>query len=198
MLFRSTNFFSTNTYLIDEKINFLQFQNEYKIFNEEGTQIGAVAQKISAGQKALRMLLSKSMLPFTLNIMNSDGGIEATIKRGFTFFTSKIQVLDSAGNPIAQIQQKFRLLKPKFLITDMENRLIGEVKGDWKAWSFSITDSEGREIGKISKKWAGTAKEIFTTADKYMVSIDPAFANSDSKKALIPCAITIDMVLKES
>jgi len=193
-----TNFFSTNTYLIDEKINFLQFQNEYKIFNEEGTQIGAVAQKISAGQKALRMLLSKSMLPFTLNIMNSDGGIEATIKRGFTFFTSKIQVLDSAGNPIAQIQQKFRLLKPKFLITDMENRLIGEVKGDWKAWSFSITDSEGREIGKISKKWAGTAKEIFTTADKYMVSIDPAFANSDSKKALIPCAITIDMVLKES
>ncbi len=194
----STDFFSTNNYFIDEKVNFLKFENEYKIFNEEGIQMGAVLQRLTAGQKAMRLFFNKSMLPFRLDIVNAQGGVEATVKRGFTWFVSKVQILDSNGTPIAQIKQKFRLLKPKFIIADMETRPIGEVKGDWKAWNFEITDAEGKKIGQISKQWAGAARELFTTADKYVVSIDPGYANPGSKKALIACAITVDMVLKES
>jgi uncharacterized protein YxjI len=193
-----TDFFSSNNYFIDEKINFLKFENEYKIFNEQGIQIGAVKQKLTGSQKTARLFMNKAMLPFRLDIENLQGGIEATVKRGWTFFMSKVLILDPNGSPIATIQQKFRMLKPRFVISDMENRQIGEIQGDWKAWNFSIKDNQGSEIGRITKKWAGAAREIFTSADKYNVSIDPAYSNAGSKKALLACAITIDMVLKES
>lgn len=192
------NLFSGNNYFIDEKVNFLEFENEYKIYDESGVQIGSVKQKLNDKQKILRLILSKSMLPFRLDIENAQGKIEASIQRGWTFFISKVKILDQNGTPIALIHQKLKLFKPKFIITDMEQHEIGEISGDWKAWIFTIRDAQGNEIGQISKKWKGLAKEIFTTADKYHVSIDPAYANPGSRKALIAFAITIDMVLKES
>ena len=41
-------------------------------------------------------------------------------------------------------------------------------------------------------------KEIFTSADKYNVSLAPDFSNLENKKVILSAAITIDMVLKES
>jgi len=48
-------FFDANSFFIDEKVNFFQFENSYKIFNEQGVQIGNVKQKLTAGQKFLRL-----------------------------------------------------------------------------------------------------------------------------------------------
>jgi uncharacterized protein YxjI len=50
----------------------------------------------------------------------------------------------------------------------------------------------------INKKWAGIAKELFTSADKYYVSIVPQYAEDQNKMNIVITAITIDMVLKES
>jgi uncharacterized protein YxjI len=61
-----------------------------------------------------------------------------------------------------------------------------------------IKDPSNAQIGVITKKWAGAAKEIFTNADKYNVSIDPGYSNKTNKIAILSSAITIDMVLKES
>ncbi len=44
----------------------------------------------------------------------------------------------------------------------------------------------------------GLLKEAFTTADKYVVSIVPEYAEDTRKMAIVATAITIDMVLKES
>lgn len=194
----TSKFFTTNNYFIDEKINFLKFENEYKVYNESGEHIGAVMQKISVGQKILRLLLNKAMLPFNLDIVNIDNMQEASISRGWTFFMSTIKVSDADGNAIGTVKQKFKLFKPTFIISDASNSQIAEITGDWKAWNFTIKDGNGNEIGQITKKWAGVMKEIFTTADKYVVSIDPNYSNQKNKKAILACAITIDMVLKES
>ena len=194
----TSKFFTTNNYFIDEKVNFLKFENEYKVYNESGEHIGAVMQKISVGQKILRLLLNKAMLPFNLDIVNIDNMQEASISRGWTFFMSTIKVSDADGNAIGTVKQKFKLFKPTFIISDASNSQIAEITGDWKAWNFTIKDGNGNEIGQITKKWAGVMKEIFTTADKYVVSIDPNYSNQKNKKAILACAITIDMVLKES
>jgi hypothetical protein len=87
-----TIFFESNNYFIDEKVNFFKFENCYQIYNEKGENIGAIKQKLSAGQKILRLLLKKAMLPFLLEIKNSDDQLEASISRGWTFFMSKITV----------------------------------------------------------------------------------------------------------
>ena len=106
--------------------------------------------------------------------------------------------MDGNGTTTGYIRQKFRLLKPRFLIYDNNEICVAEIKGDWKAWNFSITDLSGNELGQINKKWAGLAKEMFTTADKYHVSIVPSNVEDRNKINIVVTAITIDMVLKES
>lgn len=191
------HFFESNSYFIDEKVNFFKFENSYQIYNEKGERIGAVIQRLSVGQKLLRLLLNKAMLPFLLEIKNTDEKVEATIARGWTFFMSKITIKDAKGTVIGTIKQQFKLFKPTFKIVNSSNVLIAEINGDWKAWNFKITDTSNHEIGSISKKWAGAMQEIFTSADKYNVTIAPDYSNMENKIAILSGAITIDMVLKE-
>ncbi|GHT02316.1 RNAse [Bacteroidia bacterium] len=192
------NFFENNDYFIDEKVTLLKFNNAYKVYNKEGIQIGNIQQSMPAGLKILSLVLSKAMFPFKLDIIDTEGKVLATIKRGWTFFLSKIVVLNERGEPIASIKQKFKLFKPTFHIFDTERGLLAYISGDWKAWNFTITDTNGSQIGSISKKWNGVLKESFTTADKYIVSIVPEVAEDTKKIAIVATAITIDMVLKES
>ncbi len=194
----STTFFEANNYFIDEKVNLFKFENCYQIYDDKGTNIGAVKQKLTTGQKALRLIVNKKMLPFHLEIKNANDELEATISRGWTLFLSKITIQDKEGNLIGSLKQKFRLLKPAFKISDSADQEVAEIAGDWKAWNFTIKDTSGSSIGSISKKWAGAMKEIFTTADKYNVSIDPEYSSQENKMVILACAITIDMVMKES
>lgn len=194
----NSTFFDTNTYFIDENVNYFKFENCYKIFNEKGENIGTINQKLTAGQKVLRLFMNKANLPFLFEIRNSNNEIEASISRGWTFFLSKIIIKDAIGNKIGSVQQKFKIIKPGFKIFNNMGMIIAEISGDWKAWNFVITDNSNVPIGSISKKWAGIAKEFFTTADKYNVNIDPNYSNKENKIVILSSAITIDMVLKES
>jgi uncharacterized protein YxjI len=124
--------------------------------------------------------------------------VQATVKRGWTFWMSSIDILDHQGQAIGKIKQQFRLLKSRFRIYDAQEQLVAEINGDWKAWDFVISDAQGQAIGAISKKWSGLAKEMFTTADKYNVGINPALTKPEQKVVILAAAITIDMVLKES
>ena len=191
-------FFESNTFFIDEKVNFFKFENCYNIYNEKGESIGAIKQKLSVGQKILRLLLKKAMLPFLLEIKNSDDILEASISRGWTFFMSKITIKNAQGVLVGTIKQKFKLFKPTFKIFNSSEVLIAEISGDWKAWNFKIIDNSSNQIGTISKKWNGAVKEIFTSADKYNVTIKDDYSNMENKIAILSGAITIDMVLKES
>lgn len=193
-----SNFFAGNNYFIDEKVGMFKMANEYRVYNEQGEHIGAVKQKLSTGAVLLRLVLNKSMLPFTLDIVNANGGVEATISRGWTFWMSKITISDASGAPVGVVQQKFKFFKPTFLINDTAGGNVAQITGDWKAWDFNIADSNQNPIGSINKKWNGAMKELFTTADKYVVSINPNYTARESKIAVVATAITIDMVLKEN
>jgi len=192
-----SRFFSCNDYFIDEKVSFLKFTNSYKVYNSDGVQIGAIQQSMSGPLKVLSLLINKSFFPLKLDIKDMDDNVLVTIKRGWTLFVSNIQVLDADGGIIAYIRQKFRILKPTFNIFTPDEEQVAAITGDWKAWNFSINDNGQKQIGTITKKWNGVLKEAFTTADKYIVSINPDVA-TEQKVPIISTAITIDMVLKES
>lgn len=193
-----TNFFDSNTYFIDEKVHFLKFENSYKVYDDKGTNIGAIKQKLTTGQKILRLLINKAMLPFLLEIKDADDNLVASISRGWTFFMSTITIANPQGEPIATVKQKFKLFKPTFEIFNTSDRLLAEITGDWTAWNFTINDSSKNQVGTISKKWAGAMKELFTTADKYNVNLEATHLTMDNKIAILSAAITIDMILKES
>jgi uncharacterized protein YxjI len=51
-------------------------------------------------------------------------------------------------------------------------------------------------MGTADKKWNGAAKEIFTTADKYHVSINRDISGIH-RVVIVSVAIVVDMVMKE-
>jgi uncharacterized protein YxjI len=186
-----------NDFLIDEKVGMFKFENQYKIFNDEGHQLGRVQQRMTLGQKFLRMIISPAALPFKIEIYDEKDSMILKVSRGWTFWMSKITIEDAQGMVLGYVKQKFKLFTPKFEVLDSQNMLLAELKGDWKAWDFQLKNSQGQTLATINKKWNGAMKEIFTTADKYKVSIDGTLVNDTLKKIVLSSAITIDMVLKE-
>jgi uncharacterized protein YxjI len=186
-----------NDFLIDEKVGMFKFENQYKIFNDEGHQLGRVQQRMTLGQKFLRMIISPAALPFKIEIYDEKDSMILKVSRGWTFWMSKIAIEDAQGMILGYVKQKFKLFTPKFEVLDSQNMLLAELKGDWKAWDFQLKNSQGQTLATINKKWNGAMKELFTTADKYRVSIDGNLVNDTLKKIILSSAITIDMVLKE-
>jgi uncharacterized protein YxjI len=191
-------FFESNEYFIDEKVQFFKFHNEYKVYDPMGLHVGSVTQKLPGWHKILRLFLKKAIFPFHLEVTDTNDMLVASIDRGWTFWLSQITIRDAHGVVTGTIRQKFRMLKQKFQIYDASGSLIAEIRGDWKSWNFTITDMNGNQVGLINKKWAGIAKEFFTTADKYHLTIFPEYAQDRNKLNIVVTAITIDMVLKES
>jgi uncharacterized protein YxjI len=189
-------FFESDDYFIDEKVNYFKFGNTYNVFNKEAEQVGKITQIVSGFHKFLRLLINKALFPFLLEVTDMDDNLQVSISRGWTFWMSKIAITDNEGKLLGTIKQKFKFLKPTFVITDENEKLIAKITGDWKAWDFKITDANENPIGTINKKWGGIMKEAFTRADKYYVAINPEYAEDRSKIAIVACAITIDMVLK--
>lgn len=196
MLLDSPDFYRDNEFFIDERVGLFKFANQYKIYNALGAQVGVIRQVMPAGQKILRLFLNKAMLPFRLEIRDTDNHLLGTIYRGWTFWMSRIVLADGEGRSLGMIKQKFRLFRSKFEIMNESGQKLAEVNGDWKAWNFSIADAHGLEIGRITKKWAGVAKEFFTTADKYVVTVNSP-ADQEQKTRVLAIAITMDMLLKE-
>ncbi len=189
-------FFESDDYFIDEKVNYFKFGNTYKVYNKETEQVGIIIQKVTGWHKFLRLFLNKAIFPFLLEIRDMDDDLQASIKRGWTFWRSIITIIDSNDNLVGTIKQKFKLFKPTFVIEDVDGKLIAKITGDWKAWNFKIEDGNQNDIGTINKKWGGIVREAFTRADKYYVSIVPEYAKDKSKMAIVSAAITIDMVMK--
>ena len=57
----------------------------------------------------------------------------------------------------------------------------------------------GREIGTVTKKWAGLGKELFTSADNYVIALTDLKGASPAASALLLAAgLAIDIVFKEN
>jgi uncharacterized protein YxjI len=53
-------------------------------------------------------------------------------------------------------------------------------------------------IGTVTKKWAGIGKELFTTADNYILEINSSVAKDDlARLMMVTSVLCIDMVIKE-
>jgi len=184
-------------YFVKEHVGVLKLSDTYDIIDPETQRnLGVAQEKLSFLVHALRLVIDKRMLPTKVEISEQvNGPALLTIKRGVTFLRSRIDILDRSGQAIGYFKSKLFSLGGGFYVYDMRDQLIAEVKGDWKGWNFKFLDAKGNEKGTVSKKWAGIGKELFTTADNYMISIAEDFkANSG---LLLAAGLAIDIVFKE-
>ena len=97
---------------------------------------------------------------------------------------------------IGLLKQKFSL-KGKFEILDPIGNIICNLKGNLVGWNFKFFKDD-KELGLVTKKWSGIGKEMFTSADNYILEIKDIVEKTSSVRLLILASvICIDMVIKE-
>lgn len=189
------------TFFVKEHVALLKLTDTYDILDPaSGQQIGVAKEQPPAWAKWLRLVLpdKKHMMPTSVNVFEAEGQPPViSIKRGFTFLRSKVHVT-TGGRSLGYFQSKLISIGGGFLVFDHAGQQVAEVKGNWKGWDFKFVNKGGREIGCVTKKWAGLGKELFTSADNYIVSLtDLTGASPDASALLLAAALAIDVVYKE-
>jgi uncharacterized protein YxjI len=154
-------------------------------------------EKLGFITKMLRFTDYKRMTPFEIEIKTASGEKVLTVKRGVSFFLSKVQVFDENEELVGIFKQKLFSIGGKFDVLDANENFLCTLKGKWTSWDFKFMKDE-MEFAHVSKKWAGLGKELFTSADNYMLDINENVQPDNPIRLLILAAVMcIDMVLKE-
>jgi len=189
------------TYFVKERVAVLKLTDTYDILDPMSQQvIGIAKEEPPTWAKFLRLVVEKRKLPTAVNFYEHEGHPPVlSIKRGFTFLRQKIRVVAGDGTSLGYFRSKLISIGGGFHVFDDRDQAVAEVKGNWKGWDFKFITKSGREIGTVTKKWAGLGKELFTSADNYIISLsDITNAGPNASALLLAAGIAIDVVFKEA
>lgn len=189
-----------NVYLVKEHVGMFKAANNYDVLDPETGETVLLCREESLGffTKLLRFSDYKRYTPFDVTIRTPAGELVVRVKRGVAVFQSHVQVFNGDEELIGGFRQKlFTLLRQKFTVLDSSDRALCELKGSWSSWDFRFMAGEA-EVAHVTKKWAGLGKELFTSADNYVLEINDSVPDDSHLRQLIMAAVVcIDMVLKE-
>ncbi|MDQ0790471.1 uncharacterized protein YxjI [Streptomyces sp. B3I7] len=190
--------FSEPVLVVNQKAKLIELTNEYKVFDQQGNQIGSVAEVGQSGlKKALRFVSSVDQyMTHKLEIRDAFGRPQLLLTRPAKFIKSRVIVERPDGQPVGEIVQQNAIGKINFAI-NAGGQKIGAIKAEnWRAWNFAITDHADNEVARITKTWEGLAKTMFTTADNYVLQIH--FQLPEPLRSLVVAtALTVDTALKQ-
>ncbi len=194
-----SNVINNNVFLVKEHVGMFKAANNFDIYDPSSGHIILECREPSLGilTKLLRFTDYKRMTPFDVQIKTPDGQPIVRIKRGISIFLSKVVVSDQDDNIIGGFKQKLFSIGGKFDVLDKNDKTIFKLEGKWTGWDFRFKNGE-TEYAHVSKKWAGLGKELFTSADNYVLEISENVPkNDDVRKLILAAVMCIDMVLKE-
>lgn len=188
-----------NLFFVKEHVGMFKAANNYDIYDPNSQEMIMTCREEKLGffTKMLRFTDYKRMTPFDVEIKTTSGEKVLRVKRGVSFFLSDVEVFDENENLIGKFKQKFFSIGGKFDVLDAQENLLCQLKGKWTSWDFKFVKDEV-EFASVSKQWSGIGKELFTTADNYILKIDEKVTENHPMRLLILGAVMcIDMVLKE-
>jgi uncharacterized protein YxjI len=188
-----------NLFFIKEHVGIFKAANNFDIYNPETSEMIMTCREEKLGffTKMFRFTDFKRMTPFHIEIKTVGGDPVLSVKRDISFFLSKVDVMDEKGSLVGRFKQRFFSIGGKFDVLDPNDQMLCTLKGKWTGWDFKFV-KENNEYAHVSKKWAGIGKELFTTADNYILEINKELPQESSMRILILAAVMcIDMVLKE-
>ena len=188
-----------NTFIVKEHVGLFKAANNFDIYSPDTGQIIMHCREPNLGiiTKLLRFTDYKRMTPFEVVISTPDGKPVVTVRRGISLLWSTVRVYDETDTLIGTFKQKLFSIGGAFSVLDAMDQPLCTLQGKWTGWEFKFLQG-GKELALVSKKWAGLGKELFTTADNYVLSVSPSVAEQAPVRGLILAAVMcIDMVLKE-
>ena len=180
---------------VREHVGMLKLTDTYDLLDPDTKQaVGIARENISGLVKFLRLLVKKSLMPTRVEVSTGvDQPAVLVLTRGVTLLRSRVEVLDGQGGRIGYLKSKLFSIGGGFHVFSADGQKFAEVRGDWKGWNFKLLDLNGGEMGVVTKKWAGLGRELFTSADNYMIEVRDG---SSSNALLLAAALAIDFVFK--
>lgn len=188
-----------NTYLVKEHVGIFKAANNFDIYDPSNGQLIMQCREDDLGffTKMLRFSDYKTMTPFDVKIRTPDGQRIIRITRGISIFLSHVKVWDENNLLIGGFKQQLFSIGGAFSVLDKHDNVICQLKGKWTGWDFKFLNGD-KELAHVSKQWKGIGRELFTSADNYVLEISPQVTENDKARLLILAAVMcIDMVLKE-
>ncbi len=188
-----------STFFIRERVAFMKLTDAYDILDPvTGAPLGLAKEEPKAAW--LRLLVNKQLLPTTVVVYEADGQTVALrIEKPFTFWRTRLSVYDARGRFLGLLSTKMFSFKRELIVEDANERPIGGFSGKWLSWTRELVDGTGQVIGTMDKKWAGLAKEFFTSADNYQLTLAPGAAERPEQVALLLAAcLGYDLIYTEN
>lgn len=188
-----------NQFLVKEHVGLFKAANNFDIFDLNSGDKVLECREPNLGliTKIFRFTDYKRMTPFEIIITDTQGKQVVKIKRGISIFLSKVEVLNDKDQYIGGFQQKFFSIGGKFDVLDKAGNPVCTLQGKWTGWDFKFQQGD-TEYAHVTKKWAGLGKELFTSADNYVLEMsDRVKDKADLKRLILAAVMCIDMVLKE-
>lgn len=189
-----------NLFFVKEHVKIFKAANSFDILDPDSKQVVLQCREENLGffTKLLRFTDYKRMTPFNMEIQTPEGQRLLTVSRGISIFLSEVEVLDKRNQVIGKFKQKLFSIGGKFEVLDASERPLCMLKGQWTSWDFKFVANDGKEFATVTKKWSGLGKELFTSADNYVLQISSEMPADNPLRLLILAAVMcIDLVLKE-
>jgi uncharacterized protein YxjI len=184
--------------VVNQKAKLIEVNSEYAIYDQHGTQIGAVRQVgQSTAKKLLRMVSSvDQFLTHKLQVVDTTGRVLLALTRPAKLVKSKVLVQDGQGNDIGSIVQQNAIGKIRFNL-EANGQVLGSINAEnWRAWNFNVQDAAGDEVARITKTWEGLAKTMFTTADNFVVQVHRTL-DEPLRSLVVASSLAVDTALKQ-
>mgnify|MGYP005826800061 CR=1 FL=1 len=187
-----------NLYLVKEQIGLFRASRVYDVYDPPtGLPILRCSEPyLGPLTKLLRFTRFKQSTPFDVHVTTPEGDPVVRVKRGSALFLSRVDVLDEADERVGGFCQQLFSLGGSFQVVGVDDQPLCMLKGKWTGWNFKFMH-EDTVLAEVSRKWSGIGKELFTSADNYILQISDAVPAENPLRILIVGAVfCIDMVLK--
>ena len=186
-------------FLVKEHVGAFKAANNFDIYDPQTGEIILHCREpnLRGFAKLLRFSDYKRFTPFDLHVTTVDGNPILRASRGSAFLRSNVSVFDEDDQVLGTFKQRLLSVGGAFEVLDEHGKALCQLIGKWTGWDFRFVAGD-RELAHVAKKWAGIGKEMFTSADNYILEIDEAVpANSALRQLILSAVLCIDMVLKE-
>ncbi len=194
---------NNNAFAVREKVGIFKAANSYDFFHPETGELlmQSTEEDLGLFTKLLRFTDFKTFTPFDATVRDAAGRRVIRVSRGISFLFSRVEVFDEHDMPVGTFQERFSFPRKKIEVLDNAGNIVLMLRGSFLAWDFTffqMTSGGEEEVARIGKVWAGLAKELFTTADNYVLGMNPALGAENPLRMMILAAVVcVDMVFKE-
>ena len=188
-----------NLFLIKEHIGLFKAANNYDVYDPATGDLIMECREPNLGwfTKLLRFTDYKRFTPFDVQLRTPQDERIVRVQRGISIFMSEVEVRDGDNELLGRFIQKLFSIGGKFDLVDANNQPLCSLEGNWVGWEFNFKQGD-TVLAHVTKKWGGIGAEMFTSADNYILEINPIVEqDSDLRRLIIAAVMCIDMVLKE-